>query len=235
MDLSLSTLTYIPTLLLSNYICYLCLTPPRPGPSPSKDTPKDRLNAWRDLSKPPKWRWRLVFTVWTYQIVLILFPSRRSSLCRNPEFLNQDLFGWSTRTIIAFAVIFVFGGLRLRAYKGLGRNFTFQLARPSGLITTGIYAWVQHPSYLGLWAVRTVDFFTLNRLDGVLSCVMPRWWERVLSVPYLSEVLAMGLSVGMAGVLWVRVRDEEEMMRREFGKEWEVWHGRTARFIPGVF
>jgi len=123
----------------------------------------------------------------------------------------------------------------LSAYKGLGANFTFQLARPSGLIKTGIYRYVQHPSYLGLWVVRCVDFFTLNRGDGVISCVMPGWWEKVLRVPWLSEVLAGGLAIGMGFVLWIRVRDEEEMLKKEFGREWEEWHGKTARFIPGVF
>jgi protein-S-isoprenylcysteine O-methyltransferase Ste14 len=33
----------------------------------------------------------------------------------------------------------------------------------------------------------------------------------------------------------LRVRDEERMMRRAYGKKWEEWHGQTARFIPWVF
>jgi protein-S-isoprenylcysteine O-methyltransferase Ste14 len=42
------------------------------------------------------------------------------------------------------------------------------------------------------------------------------------------------LVVGV-GLLVVRVRDEERMLRGSFGKEWEVWHTKTGRFIPGVF
>jgi len=32
-----------------------------------------------------------------------------------------------------------------------------------------------------------------------------------------------------------RVVQEEKMLKREFGKEWEEYHRRVARFIPGVF
>ena len=30
-------------------------------------------------------------------------------------------------------------------------------------------------------------------------------------------------------------RSEEMMLRDTFGKEWEVWHAKTKRFIPGIF
>jgi len=33
----------------------------------------------------------------------------------------------------------------------------------------------------------------------------------------------------------MRVPEEEKMMRGTFGDAWEVWHGETARFVPGVF
>ena len=35
--------------------------------------------------------------------------------------------------------------------------------------------------------------------------------------------------------IWIRVRDEEAMLEREFGQKWREWHGRTKRFVPGVF
>ncbi len=34
---------------------------------------------------------------------------------------------------------------------------------------------------------------------------------------------------------WVRVKDEEAMLKRELGKEWVEYYRTTARFIPGVF
>jgi protein-S-isoprenylcysteine O-methyltransferase Ste14 len=39
----------------------------------------------------------------------------------------------------------------------------------------------------------------------------------------------------MLRVTWKRVHEEEAMMKETFGKEWEEWHKRTKRFIPGFF
>ena len=36
-------------------------------------------------------------------------------------------------------------------------------------------------------------------------------------------------------MLPTRIRQEEAMMKREFGKEWEEYHRETARLVPGVF
>ena len=41
--------------------------------------------------------------------------------------------------------------------------------------------------------------------------------------------------IWLASVIPPRVKDEEDMLRREFGKEWEVWASKTARFIPGIY
>lgn len=48
-------------------------------------------------------------------------------------------------------------------------------------------------------------------------------------------------AVGLVSAVWaavggmvVRVRDEERMLKKEFGGEWEKWHAGTRRFIPGV-
>jgi len=35
-------------------------------------------------------------------------------------------------------------------------------------------------------------------------------------------------------VMWIRVLDEEELLRTAFGKKWEIYHHKTKRFIPGV-
>jgi protein-S-isoprenylcysteine O-methyltransferase Ste14 len=34
---------------------------------------------------------------------------------------------------------------------------------------------------------------------------------------------------------WKRVKEEEMMLKSTFGKEWEVWHAKTKRFVPGLF
>lgn len=75
---------------------------------------------------------------------------------------------------------------------------------------------------VGLWC----------RWDGAIACL--------LSEGVIERVEGLGMAViGVLGmvavmVLGVRVRDEERMLRERFGREWEGWHLRTARFVPGI-
>ena len=48
------------------------------------------------------------------------------------------------------------------------------------------------------------------------------------------SALLVGSGVSGLYTIWVRVKDEEAMLKGEFGREWEEYHRRTARFIPGV-
>lgn len=146
--------------------------------------------------------------------------------------------------------IFGFAWIRLMSYGGLGKNFTFTLAVPKKLITTGIYSWVQHPSYVGLLGVTMAIVLFVARVDGVAVCIscrilchwcadgsdqgcfMPR---KLIEVPYVSEVVAAVMVSAVGFALSLRILDEEEMMRNEFGDEWEKWHKKTARLIPGIF
>jgi len=125
-----------------------------------------------------------------------------------------------------------FGLLRLEAYRQLGKNFTFQIAKPSGLMTSGLYGWMQHPSYTGILFFTTAIFLLWMQPHGVLGCFIPAglakkewlWW--CYRVQYLATVAYMTRG---------RVLQEERMMKREFGREWEEYHASVARFIPGVF
>ena len=42
-------------------------------------------------------------------------------------------------------------------------------------------------------------------------------------------------AVFLVRVIPPRVRDEEVMLKREFGREWEDWARGTGRFVPGVY
>lgn len=71
----------------------------------------------------------------------------------------------------------------------------------------------------------------LYRPDGIAAC----WLGNILAERHICiwMLIGSGLVVGV-GLLF-RIQDEEKMLRESFGEEWEVWHARTARFIPSVF
>ncbi|GJC86148.1 hypothetical protein ColLi_08986 [Colletotrichum liriopes] len=148
--------------------------------------------------------------------------------------LSASLTTWSCSTFLPLALLFFAGiPLRLGPYRALGKNFTFQLSKPDQLKTTGIYAYVQHPSYTGVMVLVLSNVALLARLDGVLSCWVPPEMHRSLrAVEWVLGPAAC--SVFLFGV-WTRVREEERMLRAEFGEKWERWHASTARFIPHVF
>lgn len=71
-----------------------------------------------------------------------------------------------------------------------------------------------------------------GNLDGAKGCVLP-----VRVVEIAKGLKWWGLAVWVAvwvRVIWCRVVDEEDMLKKEFGREWVSWNGRTARFIPWV-
>jgi protein-S-isoprenylcysteine O-methyltransferase Ste14 len=79
------------------------------------------------------------------------------------------------------------------------------------LVTTGPYQYVRHPRYAG--AI----------LLGLGLALTFRSW------------IGFGLAVGFIGVILLRIRDEEDVMREEFGAEWEAYCERSWRLIPHVF
>lgn len=128
--------------------------------------------------------------------------------------------------------------IRLLAFRQLGENFTFRLARPTALVKTGLYAYVQHPSYPTNWLILASNLALLLRLDGVFGCVLPNRavrWGMESGGFRVWPALLVWLAVSGLYVVWVRVKDEEAMLKKEFGREWEEYHRRTMRFIPGVF
>ena len=149
--------------------------------------------------------------------------------------LNTGLITWSAATSVPLFLIFCVGlPCRLFAYAGLGRNFTFALKEPDHLVTDGIYRYLQHPSYPGTFSLAYGISILVFRIDGALSCwIHPEWY-------YLAEKMwwwgfAPMWFIGVPLLIWLRVKQEESMLRATLGAQWEAWHARTARFIPGIF
>ena len=228
--------------LITTYLSYLALSPPNPTASPPPDTGDilRRLHITDDftnfllLAPTP--------LIASHVALLALFyPNIPAWLLRNgvPEqnALNTDLITWSSSTIVPLMLLLCIGiPLRLAAYASLGEDFTFGLAPPvnGGLRTTGLYGYLQHPSYTGLFITIVCVQTLFGRMDGVLSCwIKPRWYKGLrLAERWVTTPLGLALLLAMVGS---RVREEERMLEDTFGKEWNDWRQHTARFVPGLF
>jgi protein-S-isoprenylcysteine O-methyltransferase Ste14 len=101
-------------------------------------------------------------------------------------------------------------GVRVMAMRALGARFspTLTVLPEHRLETTGIYARIRHPGYVG----------------SVLAA--------------LGAALAFGSALGLApvalllGLLLGRVRREEAMLAEHFGDSWREYRGRSGAFWP---
>ncbi|KAH7239897.1 uncharacterized protein BKA55DRAFT_576725 [Fusarium redolens] len=229
--LSLQTLAFVLVLLLSTYLTVLCSTPP--NPTPARVWKKDALGYYASSSAANIRRILITgFTI--FHVALILALPGAEAICPHLANLNALLFKWSTYTLTCFLLIICIGApLRFMSFQRLGKNFTFNLAQPDRLTTTGIYRYVQHPSYTGQVVVLGTNSVLFLRWDGVLACWIPETVSATLNGwGYMAFSLAFLL---MAWKLAQRVKDEETILRETFGHEWEKWHHSAKRFIPGVF
>ncbi len=111
-------------------------------------------------------------------------------------------------------VLFAAGGaLRIWPVFVLGDRFSGLVAIQPGhtLVTGGIYSKIRNPSYLGLLINVLGWGLGFNSLVGVLLAA--------LLVPPLVA----------------RMHAEEQLLRSQFGAEYDAYFARTARLIPGVY
>lgn len=103
---------------------------------------------------------------------------------------------------------------RILSRRALGRYYTPRLVilPDHRLVTSGIYAVIRHPGYLGflLWAVG-------------LSVALASW-------------LGLAVMVGafLPAILY-RIHHEEALLRAHFGAAYEDYAARTKRLLPFVF
>ena len=126
------------------------------------------------------------------------------------------------------------GLLRMWCHRALGRFFTWQLAVRDDhkLITTGPYAYVQHPGYIG-WLLMTYGNFILVLSKGSIV-VESGVWGTTYGRIGMSAVMGY---VGCAGLaLLTRMRKECDVLREQFGAEWEAYARRTPYWlIPYIY
>ena len=111
-------------------------------------------------------------------------------------------------------VLFAAGGaLRIWPVFVLGQRFSGLVAIQPGhtLVTSGVYAVIRHPSYLGL-LINSLGWSLAFRSGvGVLLTLL-------LIPPLLSRISA-----------------EEDLLRAQFGDEYSAYCSHTSRLVPGIY
>ncbi|KAB2865148.1 MAG: isoprenylcysteine carboxylmethyltransferase family protein, partial [Anaerolineae bacterium] len=95
----------------------------------------------------------------------------------------------------------------------LGKQFSVQVTIQEGhqLITNGPYRMLRHPRYLGIML-----------MNLGLALIFASW-------------VGLAIVVVLIGVLLWRIRDEEALMRQEFGAEWDAYAEKSWRLIPYLY
>ncbi|MEM7214449.1 MAG: protein-S-isoprenylcysteine O-methyltransferase [Pseudomonadota bacterium] len=99
-------------------------------------------------------------------------------------------------------------------HKALGKMWSHSLDLRAGhkLVTTGIYEKVRHPMYSAFWM-----------------------WAIGAALLLPNFIAGFSGIVGFGILYFLRVGQEEAMMRGEFGEEYDQYMERTKRIIPGIY
>lgn len=114
--------------------------------------------------------------------------------------------------IIVGALVSIFALYLFRkTHKALGAMWAFSLdvRECHKLVTEGIYKRVRHPMYSAFW------LWTIAQ-----AMLLSNWMAGFSSV------------VGFGALYFMRVGQEEAMMRQEFGEEYDSYVATTGRIIP---
>ncbi|KAK0752982.1 hypothetical protein B0T18DRAFT_385118 [Schizothecium vesticola] len=235
---SLSQATFATAVLASAAGCIIGLTPPNPSPpstaagTPPAPTTLSRLRHFITNGNLNNVILAPIAVLSLHTVGLALTHPLTPSWIPTTARLNPRRISWSTDTAVPLALLLCVGiPLRLIAFRTLGDSFTFKLATPKrGLVTTGVYRYLQHPSYTGAAVIFVAPMVLLYRDDGAMGCWMPEGVGRVVE-----RVVAPLVAAGMLTLMGMRVVEEERMLRGRFGEEWERWTEGTARFVPWLW
>ena len=124
--------------------------------------------------------------------------------------------------------------IRLRCYREMGKQFMARVTilKDHKLITTGPYSYVRHPSYTG-------GYIGLAGI-AIWYTAQGSWLREseIYKYPLAWLVLAPEIAHFFLMILVVikRIHQEDEIMKKTFGKEWDEWARKVPdRLIPGIY
>ncbi|KXL49475.1 hypothetical protein M433DRAFT_147419 [Acidomyces richmondensis BFW] len=170
-----SQVSFAGTIVASAVGTYIALSPPNPN-SESTVSTDDLIHSLQLTSKH-------ITKIAVFPPCLL--PNIPSLILRHGAQNSLDIRLIKSSSATAVPLLLILGAgipLRLISYAFLGKIFTFALAEPDHLATTGIYQYVQHPSYTGLIIFIICNALLLGRPDGVeermLRAEFGAQWER---------------------------------------------------------
>ena len=103
--------------------------------------------------------------------------------------------------------------IRVAARRSLGKRFTHGLRTVDdyGLVTSGVYTYVRHPSYTGLLLIHPGTGLLFGSVFGFLTMLL-----------FIPTIL-------------YRIRVEENMLIEEFGEEYFEYSKRSKKLIPILY
>ena len=131
------------------------------------------------------------------------------------DFLDRFDYTPNWVALIVGAVILI-ATLRMfrLTHKALGKmwSHSLDLREDHKLVTTGVYERVRHPMYTAFWMWAIGAAFLL-----------PNW------------IAGFSGLVGFGTLFFLRVGEEERMMKSQFGEEYDAYMKRTKRIFPGIY
>ena len=128
-----------------------------------------------------------------------------------------DYANFRFSSLLAILGCFIMGNfiaLFYLSHKQLDRNWsvTLEVREDHKLIDHGLYAHIRHPMYTSFW------------LWGVAQVLLiPNW------IAGFSGITAVAI------LYFSRIKNEEAMMRQQFGSGYDEYCARTTRLIPKIF
>ena len=138
----------------------------------------------------------------------LLFKGYRMSYPLSARVIpHVEILAWAGVILCAAGL-----GFCLWARLTLGRNWsgTVTLKEEHELVVRGPYRLVRHPIYTGLLAMSLGTFIMSGRVAGIIGLVM------------------MFIS------FWIKLRDEEEIMLKQFPEQYASYQQRVRRLVPFV-
>lgn len=125
------------------------------------------------------------------------------------DFAGYTLPDWATFIGVVMQLPFLW--LFWRSHADLGRNWSpgLEIREGHGLVTGGIYGRIRHPMYAAIW---------ISALSQPL--LIHNWIAGALVIP------------AFAAMWFLRVPNEEALMRRRFGTAYDDYAARTGRVVP---